>query len=81
MIPKKLLPISAPAGKWIPVEEALPIENTVVIAQGPKGTWEVGMFRGIFGDNIYWWNWKKNSIKDVKWWMYKDRALPTPEGL
>ena len=63
---------------WIPVtKDTLPDEGKVVIALGKKGTWDFGTYRGYFND-IHYWNWKKNTLKKVYWWMYKDGALPEP---
>lgn len=64
--------------KWIPVSQELPEDGKVVIAIGKKGTWDVGTYRGFLGDNIHRWQWKKNTIKTVYWWMYKENALPEP---
>lgn len=64
--------------KWIPVTETtLPEEGKVVVACGDKGTWDYGTYRGHYTD-IHMWNWKKNTIKHVYWWMYKEDALPKP---
>ena len=64
--------------RWIPVtENTLPDKGKVVIALGKKGTWDFGTYRGYFND-IHYWNWKKNTLKKVYWWMYKDGALPEP---
>jgi len=63
---------------WIPVtEDTLPEENRVVVVCGNKGTWDFGTYRG-HGNDIHFWNWKKNTIKRVYWWMYKEDALPEP---
>ena len=64
--------------RWIPVtENTLPDKGKVVIALGKKGTWDFGTYRGYFND-IHYWKWKKNTLKKVYWWMYKDGALPEP---
>ena len=64
--------------RWIPVTlETLPYPNSVVVVCGEKGTWDYGMYRGWY-DNIHSWWWKKNSIKHVYWWMYKDDAMSLP---
>ena len=66
------------AQRWIPVTlETLPNLNSVVVVCGRKGTWDYGTYRGWYGD-IHSWNWKKNTIKHVYWWMYKADALPEP---
>lgn len=71
------LPSAKP--KWIPVtEQTLPNHNSVVVVCGEKGTWDFGTYRGIASTNINFWNWKKNTIKEVHWWMYKEDALPIP---
>lgn len=65
--------------RWIPVtEQTLPRENSTVVAIGKTATWDVGNYRGHAESNIHRWNWKKNTIKDVYWWMYKKDALPKP---
>ena len=67
-----------PEQRWIPVTlETLPNPNSVVVVCGKKGTWDYGMYRGWYDDIHSWW-WKKNTIKHVYWWMYKDDALPEP---
>lgn len=68
------------AQRWIPVTERLPERRQVVIAIGEKGTWDVGMFNGLAFGNLdpSKWNWKKNTVKTVKWWMKKEEALPEP---
>ena len=64
--------------RWIPVTlETLPNPNSVVVICGKKGTWDYGTYRGWYGD-IHSWQWKKNTIKHVYWWMYKTDALPEP---
>lgn len=64
--------------RWIPVTlETLPNMNSVVVVCGKKGTWDYGTYRGWSGD-IHSWQWKKNTIKHVYWWMYKADALPEP---
>lgn len=63
---------------WIPVtENTLPEKNRVVVVYGNKGTWDFGTYRG-HGNDIHYWNWKKNTYKRVYWWMYKEDALPEP---
>ena len=63
---------------WIPVtEDTLPERNRVVVVCGEKGTWDFGTYRG-HGNDIHYWNWKKNTYKRVYWWMYKENALPEP---
>ena len=77
------LPSAQPEQRWIPVtKDTLPKEGKVVIVKGEKGTWDVGTYRGydhIMGlEDIHQWIWKKNTLKKVYWWMYKDDALPEP---
>lgn len=69
--------------KWIPVTpDTLPEMNRVVVVCGEKGTWNYGTYRGYFhiGDeeNIHRWWWKKNTLKEVYWWMYKEDAIQMP---
>lgn len=70
--------VKSVVNQWIPVSERLPEGGEVVIAIGKKGTWDVGTYRGFLGDNIHRWQWKKNTIKTVYWWMYKKGLLPEP---
>lgn len=64
--------------KWIPVTpDTMPEENKVVVVCGEKGTWDYGTYRGHL-NSINNWNWKKNTVKTVYWWMYKEDALPMP---
>lgn len=68
--------------RWIPVTEKLPEKGQIVVAVGEKGTWDVGMFTSLAFSNLdpSKWNWKKNTIKTVKWWMLKKDAMPeTPK--
>lgn len=73
-------------GKWISVEDDLPKKNEIVIASDGVHAWEVGQFKGLCytpnrtEDNPRrdYWNWKKNTVKTVKWWMPKEKALPEP---
>ena len=72
------MPPVTPKQQWIPVTlETLPYTGSVVVVCGEKGTWDYGMYRGWHGDIHSWW-WKKNSIKHVYWWMYKDDAMSLP---
>ena len=73
----KELPSAEP--RWIPVtEQTLPRDNSVVVVYGNKGTWDYGTYRGHTPSNINLWNWKKNTLREVHWWMYKEDALPKP---
>ncbi len=68
----------ADALKWIPVTpDTMPEENKVVVVCGEKGTWDYGTYRGHL-NSVNNWNWKKNTVKTVYWWMYKEDALPMP---
>lgn len=62
---------------WISVEERLPSKGQIVIASDGEHTWDVGMYRSFCGKPSEW-NWKKNTLKTVLWWMPKDGALPEP---
>lgn len=62
-------------GGWISVKDRLPEKNQIVIASDGEHTWDVGMYKSFCG-NPSEWNWKKNTIKTVLWWMPKDGALP-----
>lgn len=75
----KALPSAQPEQRWVPVtEHTLPNHNSVVVVCGEKGTWDFGTYRGHTQNHINFWNWKKNTIKEVHWWMYKEDALPMP---
>ena len=69
------------APKWTPVTpDTMPEKNRVVVVCGEKGTWDFGTYRGHCS-SIHLWIWKKNTLKTVYWWMYKDDALPPqPKG-
>ena len=72
-------PTIEPEPQWIPVtEQTLPKHNSIVVVCGEKGTWDFGTYRGHTPNNINFWNWKKNTVKEVHWWMYKEDALPMP---
>ena len=62
---------------WISVKDRLPEKNQIVIASDGEHTWDVGMYRSLCGKPSEW-NWKKNTVKTVLWWMPKDGALPEP---
>lgn len=64
-------------GGWISVKDRLPKKNQIVIASDGEHTWDVGMYRSLCGKPSEW-NWKKNTVKTVLWWMPKDGALPEP---
>lgn len=79
------LPSPQPEQRWIPVtKDTLPVKGKVVIVKGKTGTWDFGTYRGyshVIGEgDIHLWEWKKNTLKRVYWWMYKDGALPEPYG-
>lgn len=62
---------------WISVKDRLPEKNQIVIASDGEHTWDVGMYKSLCGKPSEW-NWKKNTVKTVLWWMPKDGALPEP---
>ena len=64
-------------GGWISVKDGLPEKNQIVIASDGEHTWDVGMYKSFCGKPSEW-NWKKNTVKTVLWWMPKDGALPEP---
>ncbi len=69
--------VSPTIGGWISVKERLPEKNQIVIASDGEHTWDVGMYKSLCGKPSMW-NWKKNTVKTVLWWMPKDGALPEP---
>ena len=62
---------------WISVKDRLPKKNQIVIVSDGEHTWDVGMYKSLCGKPSEW-NWKKNTVKTVLWWMPKDGALPEP---
>ena len=64
-------------GGWISVKDRLPNKGQIVIASDGEHTWDVGMYKSFCGKPSEW-NWKKNTVKTVLWWMPKDGALPEP---
>ena len=58
---------------WTSVKERLPEKNQIVIASDGEHTWDVGMYKSFCGKPSEW-NWKKNTIKTVLWWMPLDAA-------
>ena len=72
------------SGNWISVYERLPDKGQIVVVTDGKNTWDFGMFKGpVYSISkgeylVDKWEWKKNTIKHVKWWMPKDSALPQP---
>ena len=69
--------IGMKAPRWISVKDRLPEKNQIVIASDGEHTWDVGMYKSFCGKPSEW-NWKKNTVKTVLWWMPKDGALPEP---
>lgn len=63
---------------WISVKDRLPNKGQIVIASDGEHTWDVGMYKSFCGKPSEW-NWKKNTVKTVLWWMPKDGALPEPQ--
>ena len=70
--------LEAAQPRWISVEERLPNRKEKVVVIDGKHTWDYGEFSGLgFSDgNPHKWNWKKNTIRNVEWWMPKETALP-----
>ncbi len=72
--------------RWISVNDRLPDKGQIVIVSDGKHTWDVGQYKGLCytpgrsGDNPRrdFWEWKKNTVKTVLWWMPKENALPEP---
>ena len=69
--------------RWISVEDRLPENKQIVVVSDGIHTWDVGQYSGLSyipGGNYKkdFWNWKKNTVKTVKWWMPKECALPKP---
>ena len=62
---------------WISAKDRLPEKNQIVIASDGEHTWDVGKYKSLCGKPSEW-NWKKNTVKTVLWWMPKDGALPEP---
>lgn len=58
--------------RWISVNQRLPKEGQVVLAQGLRSC-TTGQFQGITIAPRYWW-WKGHTIKEVTYW----RPLPLP---
>lgn len=58
--------------RWISVNQRLPKEGQVVLAQGLRSC-TTGQFQGITTAPRYWW-WKGHTIKEVTHW----RPLPEP---
>ena len=71
---------------WISVEDKLPDKGQIVIVSDGKHTWDVGQYQGLSyipglsEGKPNRWNWKKNTVKTVLWWMPKEKALPEPPG-
>lgn len=64
--------------EWISVNDELPsIGEKVVISDGVHA-WDVGQYQGLSYDAPDKWDWRKNAVRTVKWWMPKDKALPEP---
>lgn len=71
-------PVASPiVGDWISVNKRPPKKNQIVIVSDGEHIWDVGMYKGLCGKPSNW-NWKKNTVKTVLWWMPKDGALPEP---
>lgn len=71
---------------WISVKDRLPDKGQTVIVCDGKHTWDVGQYKGLCytpgrtetNPRKEFWEWKKNTVKIVWWWMPKDGALPEP---
>ena len=62
---------------WIPAEDCLPVNGEEIITLGPNGGMECGFFRGLCGTHKDKWEWKKHTVRTVKFWMPR-KALPQP---
>lgn len=62
---------------WIPSEDCLPVNGEEVITLGPNGGMECGFYRGLCGTKRDKWEWKKHTVRTVKYWMPR-KALPEP---
>lgn len=65
------------APHWIPSEDCLPVNGEEVITLGPNGGMECGFYRGLCGTKRDKWEWKKHTVRTVKYWMPR-KALPEP---
>lgn len=71
--------------RWISVKDRLPNKGQIVIVSDGKHTWDVGQYQGLSyvpglsEGKPNRWNWKKNTVKTVLWWMPKENALPEPQ--
>ena len=74
---RELIDEQPTVGGWISVKDALPKKNQIVIVSDGEHTWDVRMYKSFCGKPSDW-NWKKNTVKTVLWWMPKDGALPEP---
>lgn len=63
--------------KWIPSEDYLPQNGEEIITLGPAGGMEIGFYRGLSGTRKDGWNWKKHTVRTVKFWLPR-KALPEP---
>lgn len=64
---------------WVSVHDRLPKRNEKVVVSDGIHTWDVGAFQGLAfgaGSDPAKWAWKKNTVKDVKYWIKKESALP-----
>ena len=74
------------AREWISVRDGLPDKGQIVIVCDGRHTWDVGQYKGLCytpgrtetNPRKEFWEWKKNTVKIVWWWMPKDGALPDP---
>ena len=70
--------LAAQVPEWTSVEERLPDKNEKVLIRGVRGGIQAGIFRGTCHDtNNHLWDWKKNDVLEVVFWMSQD-DLPEP---
>lgn len=62
------------AQRWIPCSERLPKKGNTVLITNNRGNVRCGQYRGLYGDEINEWWWKKKTIETVLAWM----PLPEP---
>ena len=66
---------------WIPSKDCLPIMGQEVLTLGPKGGIDCGFFRGVEDPRRpEHWDWKKYTVRRVKYWMPRSALPPMPEG-
>ena len=66
---------------WIPSKEHLPAYGEEVLTLGPNGGLDNGFFIGVASaGRPESWDWKKNSVKTVKYWMPRSALPPMPKN-